>query len=128
MTINELLKLTPQKLLIYCLLTAISFLWYKLEHIEVKDDGKIEKQEKATAKKDSIIASLNLEIAHITKDCGNQLQAKDQEMIEDLKRRIALQEQVNIKAKEAEKKVDVVVKQTESKITSLTHEIQEKQN
>ena len=99
-----------------------------MESLQIKDDGKSEKNDKAIAKKDAKIDSLQAVIVFIKTECSNKIEAKDQETIKDLKERIALQQKVNIKAGEAERKVDVVVQQVETKINRLIPEKEEKQN
>ncbi|WP_165940165.1 hypothetical protein [Dyadobacter psychrotolerans] len=43
--IKAIMELTPQKLTIYLFSIAISVLWYKLENVEEKGDGKDIKME-----------------------------------------------------------------------------------
>lgn len=126
--LRDIAKLTPQKALVYSLLLAIGWLSSQMESLQIKDDGKSEKNDKAIAKKDAKIDSLQAVIVFIKTECSNKIEAKDQETIKDLKERIALQQKVNIKAGEAERKVDVVVQQVETKINRLIPEKEEKQN
>ena len=136
---RSIVNLPSRKALIYCLLigistlsTVIGVLWYKLETYETRNDGSSSGRIADLTTENAALKVENKQL-HEAKykakeDCDAELKAKDQETINDLKERLALQENVNKMAKEAEKKVDVVVRQTESKITRLTHEIQEKQN
>ncbi|HEV7380386.1 MAG TPA: hypothetical protein VGN64_11360 [Dyadobacter sp.] len=120
--IKAIKELTPQKLIIYLLVTAISFLWYKLENTEVKVDGKDVKTEvrydRLQSKFDSVQA---LRIAD-EKDCADEIKAIKQQEIDDLKNRVARQEAINSKAAKAEQKVDNVIRQT-TKLTRLAQDI-----
>jgi hypothetical protein len=121
--IKAIKELTPQKLIIYLLVTAILSLWYKLEKVEVKGDGKEERKEvkndKLQHKLDSIQA---LRIAD-EKKCSEEKDALKQQQIDDLKALVAKQDASKAQQVKAEKKVDNLSNQT-NKLTRLAQDIE----
>lgn len=121
--IKAIKELTPQKLIIYLLTIAISVLWYKLEKVEVKGDGKEERKEvkndKLQQKLDSIQA---LRIAD-EKKCSEEKDALKQQQIDDLKALVAKQDASKVKQEKAEQKVNSLSNQA-NKLTRLAQDIE----
>ena len=117
--IKAIKELTPQKLLIYFLSIAISFLWYKLENVEEKGDGKDIKKEmrydKLQFEKDSL-QSLRVKEKQ---ECSDAVALKDEEMKQFLKDMLAEQNKVKQRVKKIDKKVDNALTQT---VTKLNHD------
>ena len=114
--IKELLKLSPQKLTIAILLIAVSFLWYKLENVEQKGDGKDVKSDSKIAKIQAALDSTQALRVKEEKEHSSELAAKDLEMKEFLKQMLAEQKVVKSRIKKVENNADKAIVQTETKL------------
>ena len=117
--IKAIKELTPQKLTIYLLSIAISFLWYKLENVEEKGDAKEIRKEVRNDGLQYRFDSLQSLRVKEKQDCSEAVAAKDAEMKQFLKDMLAEQKKVNQRVQTIDKKVDNAITQT---VTKLNHD------
>lgn len=98
---------------------AISFLWYKLENVEEKGDGKDIKAEQRADRLQREKDSLQVVRAIEWKKCYDEIQRIKEQEIEDLKQRIAEQNEVKSRVQRTERTVNRVITQTKTKLNPI---------